>query len=249
MTSPIRLTVSAPSKPEEGENEEDMLGRLIAQAKEREATEEAETQAAMVKAKKERFEHPEKWIKGYSVPGRYLPASYANFAGGEKAKAMCQAFPQKDIVLYGKTGCGKTHLAVATLRHLVQNDLIPKQASSWDQYSKPPAMFITVPNLLMEIRDSFKDKATESEKQIVSRYIEYPILILDDLGADRATEWAIETLYLIIDGRDSELKPIFITTNLSIAEIEAHYGARIASRIAGKSIIQIDMPDYRKRRG
>lgn len=110
------------------------------------------------------------------------------------------------------------------------------------------AKFITVPNLLMAIRDSFKDGAVETEKAIVDRFTVYPFLILDDLGADRATEWAIETLYLIIDGRDANLKPTFITTNLSIPEIEKLYGARIASRIAGMEIIKIDMPDYRKKR-
>jgi len=235
--SPIRLMVPAQSKPADGETEQEMIGRLVAQTKEREAAEEAEKQKSKNLEMQERKADPGKWLRRYGIPSKYLNASYQSFTGGEKAKQMCRAFPGKDIVLHGKTGCGKTHLAAATLREMVEHDTIAGMAK-----------FITVPNLLMEIRDSFKDRATETEKAIVTRYTNYAVLIMDDLGADRGTEWAIETLYLIIDGRDAELRPTFITTNLSLDEIEAHYGARIASRIAGKNNFNIDMPDYRKRR-
>lgn len=198
---------------------------------------------------KMRAENPWQWLSEYGVPPKYKDASFENFIGGQSAKKHCLAFPDKNIVLSGKTGCGKTHLAIATLRKMVINDEIPRGGYSRDSWELPvAATFVTVPSLLMEIRDCFKAKADESEFEIVERYVSYPILILDDLGADRATEWAIETLYLIIDGRDSNLKPTFITTNLSVHEIEQHYGARIASRIAGMSILSIDLPDYRKKR-
>lgn len=199
--------------------------------------EEEERKAAKEREMTERFEHPERWLTEYKVPQKFLDASFQNFSGGGSVKQACESFPKKNIVLIGKTGCGKTHLAAATLRGMVVNGSISK------------ARFTTVPRLLMEIRDSFKGEGGESERDIVERYSKYNALILDDLGADRATEWAIETLYLIIDGRDSNLKPTFITTNLTIPEIEQHYGARIASRIAGMNIVTIDMPDYRKKRG
>ena len=200
--------------------------------------EEENKRAAKEKEKTERLEHPERWLKDYGVPVKYLQASFDTFQGGESVKKACQSFPEKNVVLIGKTGCGKTHLAVSKLREMVVNDTVPKRA-----------LFITAPTLLMKIRDSFRDNTSDSEISLVEYYSGVPCMILDDLGADRATDWAIETLYLIIDGRDSNLKPTFITTNLSITEIEQHYGARIASRIAGMSIIKIDLPDYRKKRG
>lgn len=213
--------------------------------KEEQIEKEKQTREDQIKKEKEvelrvemsyRKDHPEEYLKQYGVSPKYMSSSYDNFIGGLGAIKACNDFPGRDIVLIGKTGCGKTHLAVSTLRRMVMNKEIDD------------ARFATVPKLLMEIRDCFKDAAPESERQIVERYISYPVLILDDIGADRATEWAIETLYLIIDGRDSELMPTFITTNLSIPEIEQNYGARIASRISGKNIVNINMPDFRKRR-
>lgn len=234
--NPIRLMAPVVNK-QDDYNPEAVIAKAIAATREREAEEAAEKQKAHDLEMQERNKNPWKWLKQYGVPPKYMDASFQNFVGGEQAKRACLAFPDKDVVLHGNTGCGKTHLAVATMRHMVTKATISG------------GKFVTVPNLLMEIRDSFKDGAAETEKAIVRRYINYPVLILDDLGADRGTEWAIETLYLIIDGRDSEIKPTFLTTNLDLGEIEAHYGARIASRVAGKINFNINMPDYRKRRG
>jgi len=201
----------------------------------REEEEKAARKAAEMEARKN---NPWEWLHGYAVPLKYKDASFDNFIGGDQLKKIVRSFPENDMALSGMTGCGKTHLSVAILREMVINDTI----------QKGEARFTTVPRLLMEIRESFKEGSYESEKTIVDRYVDYPILILDDLGADRATEWAIETLYLIIDGRDSNLRPTLITTNLSVKDIEHHYGARIASRISGMRIINIGLPDYRKKR-
>ena len=200
---------------------------------------------------KRRKERPWSWLISYGVPVKYREESFDTFQGGAAVKKACSFFPEKNIVLIGKTGCGKTHLAVARMREMVINNEVPKGGitrtrDSWEMPTS--AVFITTPMLLMEIRDSFKDESGQTERGLVEYYSSIPILILDDLGADRATDWAIETLYLIIDGRDSNLKPTFITTNLTIPEIEKHYGARIASRLAGMNIVTIDMPDYRKKR-
>jgi len=217
------------------ERERDYEARV---AKERKIKEEEEIlkKEELKRELNYRKEHPEYWLKQYNIPEKYLSSSFDNFIGGNGAIEACLIFPEKDVVLIGKTGCGKTHLAVATIREMVVNKKIEN------------AKFATVPRLLMDIRDCFKDNSIESEKQIVDRYISYPALILDDIGSDRSTEWALETLYLIIDGRDSNLKPTFITTNLTVLEMEKHYGARIASRVAGKSVVNIDMPDFRKKR-
>lgn len=247
MTTPIQSIASALS-------DFRALEELRAEHERRQAEERRQGEEAKIKReeerKREKREHPERWLSQYGVPAKYLESSFSNFVGGEKAKIKCRQFPGKNIVLHGNTGCGKTHLAAATLREMVQNDQVRKIKISPHNFPEKDfgAKFITVPKLLMEIRDSFKGINADTERQIVDRYIGYPHLILDDLGADRATEWTIETLYLIIDGRDSGMMPTFITTNLAISEIEKHYGARIASRISGMEIVKIDMPDYRKRR-
>jgi DNA replication protein DnaC len=256
--SPIRLMPSAQNsvfipKCKHGNDYgecEDCSREFREEEAERVRQEEEKRAAAKAIEMKARSENPWEWLSGYSVPLKYKDASFSSFVGGQVAKKHCMTFPEKNVVLSGKTGCGKTHLAVSRLRDMVIHDEMPKGGRASNAWELPePAVFITAPTLLMEIRDSFKDDSGKSEREIVDFYVDIPVMILDDLGADRATEWAIETLYLIIDGRDSNLKPTFITTNLTIPEIEKHYGARIASRIAGMNIMNIDLPDYRKKRG
>lgn len=178
---------------------------------------------------------PEKtWSLQYSgVPKLFGECTFESYRGNEKLVTDLIAIAGSDnhVVIRGNTGCGKTHLAVA---------MIQGQSSS-------RARFITVPDLLLKIRSSFNGGA-ESEDEIISRYSEIPVLALDDLGAEKVSEFAITTLYIILDRRIRECRKTIITTNLSKQEIEATFGARIASRLAGMENIKINMPDYRKNR-
>ena len=109
-------------------------------------------------------------------------------------------------------------------------------------------MFVTVPELLFEIRQTFKDDSFESEKSIVDKYSGVSLLVLDDLGAEKTTEWAESTLYLIIDRRNRDEKWTIVTSNLTLPEIEQTLGARIASRLSDMKVVNIKLPDYRKKR-
>jgi DNA replication protein DnaC len=76
-----------------------------------------------------------------------------------------------------------------------------------------------------------------------------PFLVLDDLGAEKDSEHALTTLYLIIDRRNRDELPTVVTTNYTPDEIESRLGARIASRLADmKTISLMKICDYRKRR-
>ena len=212
---------------------------------------EAERQKAEKKAAEmdERQRNPEKWLKDYGVPKKFLSCSFENYQGGGKIKEILHTFPGQSILLSGTTGCGKTHLAIATLRKLIQEDSIPSVNTyiNWSAVKNiKGAVFTTTPDLLLEIRSSFSKNS--DEKELVDRYTKPSVLVLDDFGADNPTEWAVTTLYLIIDNRNKELMPTIVTTNLSMQEIENQYGARIASRLADMKIVNIKMPDWRKKR-
>jgi DNA replication protein DnaC len=107
------------------------------------------------------------------------------------------------------------------------------------------ALFITVPDLLLKIRASFNGEGT-TEDAIIREYAEIPLLMLDDMGAEKSTEFSITTLYIILDRRIRDCRRTIITTNLSKEEIEKTFGARIASRLAGMENIKINMPDRRR---
>lgn len=191
---------------------------------------------------KERMDHPESILQLIGVGRRHLLCSFAAYEGGSKVKAICQQFLDQltDLVLSGSSGTGKTHLAVAVLRELVRSGKADGES----------ARFIPVPELLAEIRSSY-DKTGEdhTEEAIVSKYADIDYLVLDDLGAEKTTEWSISTLYLIIDRRHREMLPMIVTTNLSLDDVAVCLSPRIASRLACGKVIRIKAEDYRTKRG
>ena len=188
----------------------------------------------MVPAEKEygEKEKPMSWPGIYNgVPRLYGNCTLENYQGNENL--ISELRKEKDnVVLRGNTGCGKTHLAVAILKMQASRD----------------SRFITVPDLLLKIRSSFNGGA-ESEEEIIKEFSNISMLVLDDLGAEKTSEFAVTTLYIILDRRIRDCRKTIITTNLSQKEIEETFGARIASRLSSMENIKINMPDYRKKRG
>ena len=189
---------------------------------------------------RERREHPEPIMRLCGIKQRYLSCSFESFQGGGGITTECLEFLGKpqDIVLVGGPGNGKTHLAVAIIRELVKELKIN---------GPQDCIFITVPDLLLEIRSTFGEESS-SEKEIVEKYSSVPYLVLDDIGAEKSTEWSITTLYLIIGRRTSEELPTIYTTNLSLEEIDTKLSSRIASRMAYAKVLKNGMPDYRRKR-
>lgn len=185
-------------------------------------------------------DHPEKILREIGIGRRHLSASLDNFVGGESIIAVCRncAKDTHDLVLSGPSGCGKTHLAVGIMRAMVQDGSLGYAGGR----------FITASELLMEIRGTYNGDKWVNESDLVECFGNVDLLVLDDLGAEKATEWAIATLYLIIDRRYREMKPTIVTTNLSVDDIATYLSPRIASRLAGGKVIEIKMPDWRRRR-
>jgi len=166
---------------------------------------------------------------------------------GEKSSFDAGLFQYPGSILFiGKTGSGKTHLAVSILRELMKRNFHINY------------LFVTAPELLLEIRATFRPSIkkyddygkceADTESDVLDKYSQCELLILDDLGAEKVSDFTIQSLYLIIDRRNRELRPTIVTTNLSLEEIETQIDARMASRLADMKIVKINMPDYRKKR-
>lgn len=190
---------------------------------------------------------PRKYISINGLPSAYKDCSFETYQGNDKLVKDLQkliASNEDGIVLRGNTGCGKTHLAIAIAKQIPTED---KQVrGSWETI--PGTIFTTAPELLLKIRSAFRDDAKQSEEQLIDYYSGCELLILDDLGSEKTSEFAVTTLYVIIDRRLRDCRKTIITTNMSQQEIEQTFGARIASRLSGMENIKINMPDYRKRR-
>jgi DNA replication protein DnaC len=119
----------------------------------------------------------------------------------------------------GDVGTGKTSLAM----------LVSKSAI---EAGRSVAIY-SVPRLLSEIKDTYERDSSDSHMQLFRRLCAVDLLHLDDLGAERPTEWVLEQLYSIVNERWQNQRSIVVTTNLtSLDALRDQLGARTVSRLS-----------------
>lgn len=134
------------------------------------------------------------------------------------------------LVLIGNTGNGKTHLAIAALRHCFE--LRGTVGEFW------PA-----PTIIDRFKATMdRDRATETEQEVADRLLRCPVLVVDDYGAHYGTEWAASRLYGLLNARYGDMKPTIVTSNSQFGQ------DRVVSRLLDQSVsigVQFDSPDTR----
>ncbi len=101
-------------------------------------------------------------------------------------------------------------------------------------------IFLPAAELLLEIKESWRREENlmaESEKDLLDRYAQTPLLVLDDLGAEKISDWSRQTFYLLIDRRYREIKQTIITSNLTHDQLAGQLDDRIASRICEMGVV------------
>jgi len=138
----------------------------------------------------------------------------------------------KGLLLTGIAGTGKTHL-VASITNYLLEELVS-------------VVFVVVPDLLQDIRSTYNYNGEEVESKIMYGLNECDLLILDDIGVEKKSDWTTEKIFTIINTRYSNQKPIIYTTNCNSNELEERIGNRAFSRIIETSkIIKFTCDDYR----
>ncbi len=148
----------------------------------------------------------------------------------------------KWLTLLGKVDRGKTHLAVAICHIWLSRGVAAKYAF--------------VPLLLKELRDGFHQLGEDSYSVKFNALCNIPLLVLDDLGVEKSTDWGREQLQTIIHYRGMSALPLVVTSNKPLDEImgvetdEARLASqRIASRLRRESwcrIIVMDGAEYNR---
>jgi DNA replication protein DnaC len=189
------------------------------------------------------------------VPRRHEQCSLSNYQPAtnnvsqmlafKQAYRLVQEYPsiERGLLFAGPVGVGKTHLAVAILRGLSE-----KGARS---------LFCEYGSLLKEIQDGYNPLAKTSEMNVLAPVYEAEVLVLDELGASKPTEWVLDTMTHIIGRRYNDKKLTIFTTNYmderqspAIETLQDRIGARLRSRLYEMcSTVQIEGEDYRCRPG
>ena len=158
-------------------------------------------------------------------------------------KKFVEEYPLVDVgLLYlGRCGVGKTHLAVAALKELIKKGI--------------NGLFYDFRDLLKEIQDSYNPNTHTSELKILAPVFEAEVLVLDELGASKPTEWVQETMTHIINKRYNDKKVTIFTSNYLDIPLGTSYdetltdrvGVRLRSRLheMGRRIM-MEGDDYRE---
>jgi DNA replication protein DnaC len=94
-----------------------------------------------------------------------------------------------------------------------------------------------VPELLERIRNTFNRNERESEKDIMNALLHCDLLVLDDVGSEKVSDWVLDVLFRMVDGRYRQKKPILYTTNLNPKELKHQLNERIYDRMVETSVI------------
>lgn len=137
------------------------------------------------------------------------------------------------LVLSGGTGTGKTGIAVSLMREAFLAGTVPA--------------IVNVPAWLDDQRPDQYRQTSESGKRAMADALRPPLLVLDDLGAEKSTEWVQERIYCLVNGRYEALRSTVVTTNhTSLDALAAAVGQRTVSRLCeGATIVPVSGHDRR----
>lgn len=114
------------------------------------------------------------------------------------SEKLANKIENKGLILVGNNGVGKTHLACSIANKLIANGI--------------PIVYGTLINLLAELKNTYNNDSI-SEMEIIKLYEKVDLLIIDDLGKEKPSDWALEKLFTIINSRYENNLPVIITTN------------------------------------
>jgi DNA replication protein DnaC len=149
------------------------------------------------------------------VTDRRIPPRYRRAVADDPAVVAWCMSPSGSLLILGPTGVGKTYQAYGALRTLARKGVTP----AWRA--------VTAPDMYALLRPH-DGKDSEAEFQ---RLAEVPLLLLDDLGAAKVTEWTEEVTYRLIGHRYDAMTPCLITSNVPVDELRDALGDRVASRL------------------
>ncbi|HXJ29541.1 MAG TPA: ATP-binding protein [Gemmatimonadales bacterium] len=180
--------------------------------------------------------------EGARVPERFNDCSFETFPATSATQlVVAEIMDWLDsaawaLVLLGEFGVGKTGLAISALRDAAER--------------RHPGLFVKTPDLLARIRATYGKGSEVSEQDVLESLRTVDYLVLDDVGAEHATDWATSMLFQVLDDRHDHQRKTILTTNLDITGLGLHMGERTLHRFKeGAVFLTVDGPNLRGNAG
>ncbi|MFM9903553.1 MAG: ATP-binding protein [Pyrinomonadaceae bacterium] len=174
--------------------------------------------------------------------GNYKPQNESQTIALKSAMTFAMEYPavERGLLLMGSVGVGKTHLAVSILKGLTERGF--------------SCLFYEFGSLLKEIQDSYNASTQSSELGVLTPVLSADVLVLDELGASKPTDWVRDTMAHVINTRYNEKKFTIFTTNYldnrpneREETLEDRIGVRVRSRLYEMCrTVTLEGKDFRK---
>ncbi|MEO7540003.1 MAG: ATP-binding protein [Pyrinomonadaceae bacterium] len=174
--------------------------------------------------------------------GNYKPQNQSQTVALRSAMTFAMEYPAVDrgLLLMGSVGVGKTHLAVSILKGLTERGF--------------SCLFYEFGTLLKEIQDSYNPNTQASELGVLLPVLNSDVLVLDEFGASKPTDWVRDTMAHVINTRYNERKFTVFTTNYLDERpndreetLEDRIGVRVRSRLFEMcATVTMDGKDHRR---
>ncbi len=176
-------------------------------------------------------ERLERKLSGALIPRRFAGKTFEDYvaadSGQQKNLDACKAYADefeanfetgKCLLLLGKPGTGKTHLAAAIAWQVMHQ-------------SRCSAVYRTVGGILQHVKGSYDSRSEYTEAEAFDNFIRPGLLIIDEVGATKPTEFELATLFAIINGRYEDQLPTIVISNLQPGELAGVLGERSVDRL------------------
>lgn len=192
-----------------------------------------------------------------NVPARYKNVGF-EIREGVKAhldRGLAALRDGKCVTLVGGRGSGKTHMAVGLMREIsremrsADKEGDENVRESWSKTFR--FQFKRVADFYVDLKSNWSDGEgvyhQRTEREVIESYCDGEIIILDDLGIEKVSDWSRQLLYTLIDKLYGDCKRVIFTSNLSLKEISEKIDDRIASRLMEMGpVINIGNKDERR---
>jgi DNA replication protein DnaC len=153
---------------------------------------------------------------------------------------------KKSLFIHGKVGCGKTVLMASIMKDYIRKNNYRTSYIDNGNDRNTDGKWISYPKFVIKLQAMFRDSKSNPHEYATVIANCHGLLAIDDLGAEKITEFVRQITYFIINEREQNMEKMIITSNYSLDQIDAMIDERVSSRIMGMcDIIELKGRDRR----